>query len=235
MLREKRKRFRFPGGKRKCLVMSYDDGSEHDRRLVEVFNRYGVRGSFHLNSGKLGMAHHVRHDEVAPLYEGHEVSSHTVNHPYLTQLPDDRVRREVLDDKKALEDVVGRPVRGLAYPFGDYDDRIVSLASEAGMEYGRTIACTDGFGLPETFPALATTCHHNRAMAVGEKFLADETEEPRLLFVWGHSYELDGFMAGEPDKDWRYMEAFCRMMQNGDIHFATIIEVVDALRNADQG
>ena len=43
----------FPGGKRKALTMSYDDGRVQDRRLVEIFNRHGIRGTFFLNSGKL--------------------------------------------------------------------------------------------------------------------------------------------------------------------------------------
>ena len=41
----------FPQGKHKALTMSYDDGKEDDRRLVEIFNRYGIRGTFHVNSG----------------------------------------------------------------------------------------------------------------------------------------------------------------------------------------
>ena len=42
----------FPGGKHKALTMSYDDGKLQDRRLVEIFNRYGIRGTFNLMAGK---------------------------------------------------------------------------------------------------------------------------------------------------------------------------------------
>jgi len=41
----------YPGGRFKALTMSYDDGRPQDRRLVELFNKYGIRGTFHLNSG----------------------------------------------------------------------------------------------------------------------------------------------------------------------------------------
>ena len=41
----------FPGGKHKVLTMSYDDGRLEDRRLVALFNRYGIRGTFNLNGG----------------------------------------------------------------------------------------------------------------------------------------------------------------------------------------
>lgn len=45
---------RYPGGVMKALTLSYDDGVVHDRRLVDICNRYGLRGTFNLNSGTLG-------------------------------------------------------------------------------------------------------------------------------------------------------------------------------------
>lgn len=47
----------FPGGKHNVLTMSYDDGRLEDRRLVELFNRYGIRGTFNLNGGRPPRAH----------------------------------------------------------------------------------------------------------------------------------------------------------------------------------
>ena len=40
----------YPGGKHKALTMSYDDGKVFDRRLVEIFNKYGIKGTFHLTA-----------------------------------------------------------------------------------------------------------------------------------------------------------------------------------------
>ncbi len=57
----------FPGAKPKALSLSYDDGTESDRRLVELFNAHGVRATFHLNSQKLDFfqwhptCHHNHH------------------------------------------------------------------------------------------------------------------------------------------------------------------------------
>ena len=44
----------FPGGKHKVLTMSYDDGKHEDRRLVALFNQYGIKGTFNVNSGLEG-------------------------------------------------------------------------------------------------------------------------------------------------------------------------------------
>lgn len=42
----------YPDGKKRVVTFSYDDGSENDARLTELFNRYGVKGPFHLNGGR---------------------------------------------------------------------------------------------------------------------------------------------------------------------------------------
>ncbi|WP_154669610.1 hypothetical protein [Paenibacillus alginolyticus] len=39
----------FPHGKHKVLTMSYDDGKTANNRRVEIFNKYGIKGTFHLN------------------------------------------------------------------------------------------------------------------------------------------------------------------------------------------
>jgi peptidoglycan-N-acetylglucosamine deacetylase len=224
---------RFPGGKAKALVMSYDDGSEHDRRLVDIFNRHGIRGTFHLNSGKLGREGHVASGEVASLYRDHEVSCHTVTHPCLTDLDNESITREVGDDRRTLETLSGRQVRGLAYPFGAYDERVSGLLPGLGIEYARTIDVLEDFQVPENFLHLGTTCHHNVAMERSDRFLATGDEDWRLMFVWGHSYELDGFMSCEPHKNWDYMESFCRRMQDcDDLSCLTIMEMVDYVRAA---
>ena len=45
----------FPGGRAKALTMSYDDGKLADERLLEIFNRYGIKGTFNLNYGLMDM------------------------------------------------------------------------------------------------------------------------------------------------------------------------------------
>lgn len=222
--------YRFPKAHKKALVMSYDDGSEHDRRLVGIFNAYGIRATFHLNSSRLGNHYHVRRDEVGTLYRGHEVSCHTRNHRDLTALADHDARMEIETDRRDLESLVGYPVRGLAYPFGTYDDRIVSLVSELGIAYARTAEDSLAFGIPEDVLRLRTTCHHNRMAEFAARLLDGDAPGLQLMIVRGHSFELDGFMSSEPDKDWAYMEGVCRRLQaSSAVWFATMIEVLDYL------
>ena len=74
--------------------------------------------------------------------EGMAFGSHTLTHPHLTRLPVREARRELEDSRKVLEDQLGLPVRGLAYPYGtfrDFDARVEQLAAEAGYDWAVTI------------------------------------------------------------------------------------------------
>lgn len=41
----------YPGGKAKVVTFSYDDGVRFDGKLIEIFNRHGMKGTFNLNAG----------------------------------------------------------------------------------------------------------------------------------------------------------------------------------------
>ena len=224
----------FPGGCMKALSMSYDDGSEHDRRLVELFDAYGLRGTFHLTSSTLGQDYRVGSDEVARLYQRHEVACHGATHADLGPLADDDVDRELRQDKATLERLVGHPVRGLAYPFGTHDARIEAMAAAAGFAYGRGVTDTDDLRPPDAPMRLTTTCHHGQAMDWGRRLIERPSDELQWMRVRGHSFELDGFMTADRSKDWSYMESFCRMMADASgIWHAPLIEVLDYLAAAE--
>ena len=70
---------KFPEGRGKALTFSYDDGTIHDRRLVEIFNRYGMKGTFNLNSG-VANDDRVPQKEFKKLYQGHEIACHGLTH-----------------------------------------------------------------------------------------------------------------------------------------------------------
>jgi hypothetical protein len=218
----------FPGGRSKALTLSYDDGVIEDRRLVEIFNRHGLRGTFHLNSGNLGREGKLAPKEVATLYAGHEVSAHTVTHPFLEQLPPAAVIREVSEDRQRLEELCGYPVRGMSYPYGTFSDQVMALLPSIGIKYSRTVLGTGQFNVPDNFLAWHPTIHHKAALLdTAQKFLDAPMKSPRmkLLYVWGHSYEFRN------DNNWELMEQFgAKIGGRENIWYATNIEIVDYIQ-----
>lgn len=63
---------------------------------------------------------------------GFEIGSHTRSHPHLTRLDDEQLRQELIGSKQRLEDLLGREITSLAYPYGNHDQRVISAARSAG-------------------------------------------------------------------------------------------------------
>jgi peptidoglycan/xylan/chitin deacetylase (PgdA/CDA1 family) len=82
------------------------------------------------------------------------IGAHTVTHPALTQIGPEARRREIAESKAACEALMGKPVPGFAYPYGDLDDGVRYAVKEAGFVYacsnrsGPVTAASDLFALP---------------------------------------------------------------------------------------
>lgn len=214
-------------GKKKAITFSYDDGVTQDIRLIELFNKYGLKCTFNLNSGLLGKSGQllregvdVRHDKISPervreIYATHEVATHSVTHPYLTRLTDGEIIREIEDDRIRLSELVGYEVVGHAYPMGDCDRRVADLLRDhTGVKYARTVVSTHNFDIQTDMHLFNPTVYHHREMdemfRLGEEFLSLKTDEPKLFYIWGHAYEFD------IHNDWKRFEEFLEMISGRD-------------------
>lgn len=217
----------FPEGKHKVLTMSYDDGRSADRRLLHLFNQYGIKGTFHLNSGLAGHHERIPLEEVKDLYKGHEIAVHTVTHPTLTRCSREQIVGEIIEDRKSIERVTGYPIRGFSYPNGSFNRQIQEMLPHLGIEYARTVLSHGNFHLPDDYFAWNPTCHHNQnLLALTETFKQlGRRQHLYLMYIWGHSYEFD------QDSNWELIESFCESVSGReDIWYATNIEIVDYMR-----
>jgi len=215
----------FPGGRDKALTMSYDDGQIFDIRLAEIFNKNGIKGTFHLNSGTLNTDGFITSGDVKKYLCGHEISVHTKTHPYLERIPVSLVASEIMEDKTALEALAGYPIRGMSYPFGTYSPQVVEHLRCLGMEYSRTTQATNKFMLPKDFLEWHPSAHHKMNISgLLKDFLAPKPFERylRVMYIWGHSYEFDR------ENNWELIEDFCKEAGGrNDIWYATNIEIMD--------
>lgn len=217
--------------KNKYLTFSYDDGITQDKRLVKIFNKYGIKATFNLNSELLGkpgylrrenmwIAHNkVEPEEVVELYRGHEIASHTLTHPFLPELDDEDIVYQIEEDRRNLENLVKQEVVGFAYPGGgiggvNTNDHIIDLIKEKSkIRYARTTICNHCFDVQEDLLEFHPTVYHldfEKMMKLGEEFIKLKSEEKKIFYIWGHSYELDYH------DSWAELEKFCEMMSGHD-------------------
>lgn len=226
--------------KMKSVTFSYDDGVTQDIRLIELLNKYGLKCTFNLNSELLShkgmlvregqrISHYKVHTEdVKTIYDGHEVAVHTLTHPNLTKCDDAEVIRQVETDRLNLSELVGYEVAGMAYPCGgvNNDDRVADIIKKnTGVKYSRTITTNNSFDLQENLYRFNPTVYHldfEEVMSLGQKFIELQVETPKILYIWGHSYEMD-FGADY----WVKLEEFFKLISNkDDIFYGTNKEVL---------
>ena len=228
---------RFPGGRRKALTLSYDDGVQQDARLMELLNAHGLKCTFNLNSGCFaaegtvyapGTIHRrFTQAEALALYggSGHEVALHGLVHPHWTELREMALLKDIGQDRLQLEALFGGLVRGAAYPYGSYSDEVVAALAACGVAYCRTVESSHDFALPRDWLRLKPTCHHADPLLpqLCQRFLAEDAGvSSRLFYLWGHAYEF------EAADNWQVIERFAEQMGGrDDIWYATNIQVYD--------
>ena len=212
-------------GKMKALTFTYDDGQYEDKRLAELFDRYGMKCTFNLIGSQLREAEQIGKDErrlsiaeMRGIYKNHEIAMHTFNHPYLTKLDRDEVRAQILLDREKLIREFGDEPVGLAYPCGAYNDTVLDVLCELEVKYARTNLSTYGFELPDKLLEWKFTCRHRepQLMELAKEFALLKPDSPKLFSVMGHSYEF------KTEEDWAFIESFCEFLAGrDDIYYCT--------------
>lgn len=90
---------------------------------------------------------------------GWEIGSHTLTHPRLTTIDDQTLARELSESRRVCEERLGAPCHSLAYPYSEYDDRVVRAARDAGYLFATTIPRDVPAPLPLTWPRVGVYNH----------------------------------------------------------------------------
>ena len=215
----------FPGGKRKAFTMSFDDAWPEDRPLIQMMNRYGIKGTFNLNSGEKKF---TDIPDPRELYAGHEVAVHGLTHAYLERVAPQTATYEVMKDRENLERVFGGSIRGFAYPYTAYNQDTPQILKNCGIAYARTANNTGKFMLPSDWYYWHPTCtcdsRTEELLACGDRFLATDPifNQSWVFYVYGHANRLS---VGD---HWAVIEElFQKIGGREDIWYATNIEIYD--------
>lgn len=229
-------KMKLKDNKTKVLTLSYDDGVVQDIRLVEILNKYGLKCTFNINSGlyldegatREKYYGRMKFSEAKKLYKdsGHEVAIHGFTHPFLEKLDTAEMIYEITEDKRKIEKDYGVLARGMAYPYGTYNDAVIDVLEKCGVAYSRTVKSTYSFCFPENWLELHPTCHHNYEglQDLLKNFIENNNRynHNEMFYLWGHSYEFDN------NDNWDVIENFAKLAGGHEhIWYATNIEIYD--------
>jgi peptidoglycan/xylan/chitin deacetylase (PgdA/CDA1 family) len=124
-------------------AISFDDGLVKTMRgAVPLLLERDIPCSVYVPTGLMGRPHpDVSGEQIASAQEirelaeaGVEIGAHSVDHVALTELSRDAALDQCRRSRATLEDLLGVPVKSMAYPFGALDERLMEVAEEAGYE-----------------------------------------------------------------------------------------------------
>jgi Predicted xylanase/chitin deacetylase len=177
-------------GYKKYFTLSFDDGLEQDKRLIQLLKKYSLQCTFNLNGGLFGKHqlvghirdvsflefpessrirrslfkgcehHRIPEDEIRQVYGGYEVASHAYQHEALPFLPEDKMKAAIDKDIEALSRITGCTIAGHAYPGGMYSAAAAAYLKGKGIVYGRCVIPNHSFMFPADPHLLHPTCSH---------------------------------------------------------------------------
>jgi peptidoglycan/xylan/chitin deacetylase (PgdA/CDA1 family) len=184
------------------VVLTFDDGfADFHSEAMERLDRYGFTATLFVTTGWVRDAKGGS-DRRAPgcmlswgqieeaVSAGIEVAAHSHLHPELDQLPPELMRDDLATGKAVLEDTLGIPANGLAYPFGYFDARVRDVAEELGHRYSCAVANTmmdsesDLLALPRLTVRRSTTMPVFRQLVRGDNLSRIFIKDRALTVGW---------------------------------------------------
>jgi len=120
--------------KEKSVVLTFDDGYvDNYTELLPILKKYNAKATVFI-IGDLVNNHHeyLTKEQIKEMADSGLVQfgCHTMSHPYLTGLDDEEIAKEYTDCKALIKEFTGEECRTIAYPYGDYNNRVTAITKQ---------------------------------------------------------------------------------------------------------
>jgi len=139
----------------KTVCITFDDGAETDLiSAAPLLSKLGFGATSYITVEYLGKPGYMSHAQVRELHAaGFEIGCHSLTHPYLTDIDNDRLHQETKVAKDILEQIAGVRVDHYSCPGGRWDTRVTRAVKKASFQTmatsrtGVNFPSTDSFDL----------------------------------------------------------------------------------------
>ena len=217
----------------KIVSLSFDDGTIYDLRFIELLNKYNIRATLNLNSELENFVWYfgespierLKLKEVVEKYNGQEVCSHSLTHPYFSSLSKEEIIRQVKEDCENLSKIFNRDINAFAFPFHDQTEEHIQILKEnLNLKYIRYSYFEESYLPKDRYHIpLNALYNDNDLYEKLEKFKNNDLDNS-LFVIAGHSYEF------EVRNEWERIEELLKYLSsNKDIVVLPLIEAIDVI------
>jgi len=197
---------KFPFGKNKVVLTSWDDGKNPDLRCAEILIKHGYKPTFMLNGNSQALDFM---DQLEAM--GAEIGSHAYSHTALNTLTPAVALQNASAMRQLLENKLGHPVIAFSYPDGYFSsldeegDFVLRAVREAGYWIART-QLTSRQTIDDIDEPLAM--RSNGLWGSGNKMLVADwpqfvEQDDSVFYLKGHSWQI-----GNSDEQWQKFDNF---------------------------
>jgi polysaccharide deacetylase/carbohydrate binding protein with CBM4/9 domain len=163
------------GFNRALLSMTFDDGHEENATTaLPILNQHNLKTTQCFATSFIeGQSQQVINGALAFKNSGHEICSHSVNHPYLTTVTPSNLTYELQHSKQYLEGLTGQPVPNFASPYGDYNG---AVNTEIKKHYRSHRTTDEGYNSKDNFAPYSLRVQNILSTTTAEQVAAWITE-----------------------------------------------------------
>ncbi len=213
--------------KEMSVTTSWDDGCPEDIKMIHLLNKYGLKGTFYIPV-KNRERPVISPSSIKEISQGFEIGSHTFHHQILPGLSQKEMRREVVEGKNWLEQLLGHGVTSFCYPKGRFSRQTIQAVKNTGVRLARTTRAFHYYGSNNLLclntsvqafphPSLIHLRHGIKELnilglltyIIQLKMTGDWQRLARMMFdiaatsggvwhLWGHSWEIEAFDLWKP-------------------------------------
>ena len=217
----------------KIVCLSFDDGTIYDLRFIELLNKYKLTATLNLNSGLDGFVWYygsqpierLKLKEVVSKYDGHEVCSHSLTHPYFSSLNKEEIIRQVKEDMNNLSSIFNREAVGFAFPFHDQtEDNIQTIKNNIDLKYIRYSCFKEEYVPQDRYHIPLNALYDDKDIYEKLEKFSKNNLENSLFVIAGHSYEF------EVKNIWTKIEELLKYLSNNkEFEVKTLKEAVEII------
>jgi len=120
-------------------AITFDDGYQDNfQHAFPVLKEFGFSATFFVTTEDVGKEGFMTWDMLREMaaVPGIEIGSHSLEHKPLSDIPVKEAWTSLVASKKILEEKIGHEIKGISYPCGSFNEKIVEMARGAGYSYG---------------------------------------------------------------------------------------------------